>query len=427
MSITPERTKLKNGLIVLTARMPGAYSATVSVMAGVGSRYEDYDVNGGVSHFLEHLLFKGTPTRPSTKIISEQIDAVGGWSNAYTSNEMTNYYTKVPYQHVNLALEIQADMIRNSILDPEEIDRERGVVLEEMNVYQDDPASYVHRLTPSLLWPDHPLAREVLGSEAVIRTIQREAIESYLKHHYEPNNLVVVVAGRVDHDKIVAQCEALFGDMKPTQRAKALPVTKELSSTTKNVLIKDTAQAHLVVSTTAYPFLHPNVPAARLATTILGRGLSSRLFMNVRERKGLAYSINAGQESYVDTGEFEVYAGVNLEKQADAIAAIIEELQLIGREPVGEDELNKAKNQIRGGLQMAMESNSSVADRLATQQTLMGKVRSVEETLEEIEAVTAADIMRVSAEMLEPKRLRLGLITPEPDAAVATFEQLTQS
>ncbi len=419
----PQCTKLANGLQIITAAMPGAQSATVSLYVGIGSRYEDFAKNGGVSHFLEHLLFKGTKNRPSTKIISEQIDAVGGWNNAYTSNELTCFYVKLPYQHTALALDILVDMLRNSLLDPEEIDRERGVVLEEMNVYEDDPASYVHRLTPPLLWPDHPLANPVLGSEKVIQTISRAEIADYLQHHYRPEKLAVVVAGRVDHDAVVAQAERLLGDLKPTPVPEAPKVTRELSAETTAVLKKDTAQVHLVISTAAYPYRHPSDPAARLVATILGRGLSSRLFLNVRERKGLAYSINAGTENFVDTGEFGVYAGVNRAKQTEAIAAIMEELRLITVEPVSAGELDKAKNQIRGGLQMAMESNGAVADRLGTQQVLLGELRSVERTMAEIDAVTSSDIMRVAGEMLAPERLRLGIISPEPESAVAAFNQ----
>ncbi len=421
----PQHTKLPNGLQIITANMPGTYSATISMFAGVGSRYERFTENGGVSHFLEHLLFKGTTSRPSTKIISEQIDAVGGWNNAYTSAELTNFYIKVPYEHTSLAIDILADMLQNSLLDPEEIDRERGVVLEEMNVYRDDPASYVHRLTPALLWPRHPLSCDVLGSEKVIKTIPRAAIASYLRHYYQPHNLVVVAAGRVDHDKVVAQVRGLMGSMAGEKVDRPTPAVTKLATKRTATLTKDTAQVHLAIGTTAYPYRHPDDPAAKIIATILGRGLSSRLFTNVRERKGLAYSIGAGIENYVDSGEFEVYAGVNRAKQGEAITAIIEELQLITTETVAAAELAKAKNQIRGSLQMAMESSGAVADRLGTQQTLLGTTRSVEATLADIDAVSADDVTRVAADMLAPERLRLGIISPEPDTAVDTFTSLT--
>jgi predicted Zn-dependent peptidase len=237
--------------------------------------------------------------------------------------------------------------------------------------------------------------------------------------------MVVVVAGRVKHDDIVKLVERLMGDMPPGKAGTTLTVTKELAHSKTAVLHKDTAQTHLVISTVAYPFLHPNDPAAKLIATILGRGLSSRLFMNVRERQGLAYSVSAGLENFVDTGEFEVSAGVNTAKAPQAVAAILDELRRIATEPVESSELNKAKNQIRGSLEMAMEHNSTVADRAATQMILLGQLRSVEQTLQEIQAVTAADIRRVAAEMLRPGRLRLGVISSDPDPAADSFTRLT--
>jgi predicted Zn-dependent peptidase len=418
-------TTLPNKLRVATAEMADAYSVTIAIGVGVGSRHESYERNGGVSHFLEHLLFKGTQRRPSSKIISEQIDAVGGMNNAYTTNELTNYYVKMPYQHLELGVDILADMIRNSLFDPDEIDRERGVVLEEMNVSRDDPASYVYRMTPKLLWPDHPLSEDILGSEEVIRGIKRQGIVEYQRAFYRPSNMVVVAAGRVQHEMVVKLAERLMGDIKDHAIESSPPVKRELADRRSVSLTKDTAQAHLVISTVAYPFLHKHDAAAKLITTILGQGLSSRLFMSIRERQGLAYAISAGLENFVDTGEFEIYAGVNLAKTEDAVAAILEELRLIIEQPVAAEELDKAKNQIRGGLQMAMESNGAVADRMTTQLLLLGRLRSVEETLGEIEAVTVEDVQRVAAQMLAPERLRLGLIAPKPDPIVAKFEELT--
>lgn len=419
-----DQTKLANGTQIVTANLPSSYSATISIFVRVGGRYEDFQVNGGVSHFLEHLLFKGTPKRPSTKIISEQIDAVGGWNNAYTSSELTCYYVKAPYQHVQLGLDILVDMVRNALLDPEELDRERSVILEEMHMYKDEPGRYIHRLSPAMLWPGSALANEVLGSEEVIKEISRNAVADYMKKYYQAGNLVVAAAGKVDHEKFAAQVEKLMGDMPDSSPMQPEPVGTPLQGEIAATLTKDTAQAHLAISTVAYPYRHPNDPAAKIITTILGGGLSSRLFLNVRERKGLAYSVSAGAENYVDSGEFEVYAGVNLDKQADAITAIMEELDRITREPVGDEELEKGKNQIRGALQMAMESNSAVADRLGTQQTLLGTIRSVEETLADIDAVTTEEVTRVAVEMLAPERLRLGLISPEPEAAQQRFEEL---
>jgi predicted Zn-dependent peptidase len=420
-------TTLPNNLRVVTAEMPQAYSATVSVAVGVGSRHESFAKNGGVSHFLEHLLFKGTKLRPSTKIISEQIDAVGGWNNAYTSNEQTNFIIKLPYQHVELGVDILADMLQNSLFDADEIDRERGVVIEEMNVYRDDPASYVHRLTPELLWPGHPLSRDVIGSEKVIGSVQRDAIMAYQQSFYRPGNMVLAVAGRIKHEDVVAMAERFFGTMEDAPVTPIRRVTKGLADKKTNAITKDTAQTHLVIGTTSFADRHPDEVTTRIISTILGRGLSSRLFLNVRERKGLAYAVGASQESFVDTGALEVYAGVNVAKTNDAIGAILEELQLIAKEPVGEAELAKAKHQMQGSLQMSMESNSAVADRLSSELAILGKIQSVEEIIAEIEAVTVRDVQRVAQQLFGLDRLRLGIISPEADSATKHFEQLISS
>ncbi len=419
-------TTLPNGLRIVTQEMRESYSASVSVVVGVGSRYEDATTEAGISHFLEHLMFKGTKQRPSTKVISEQVDAVGGYANAYTSNELTDYYIKVPYQHVELAVDVLSDMLRNSKLDAKEIDRERGVVLEEMNVYRDNPSSYVHNLPPELLWPGHAIARDVIGTEEVIKKVNRATINSYWQRYYRPSNMVLAVAGRVKHAAVVKLAERYLGDMVDAEIPTPDPVTKLLSKQTTKALIKDTAQTHLIIAAPGYQALHPNGAAAKLLATILGHGLSSRLFLNVRERKGLAYSVNANHSSFTDTGEFQVYAGVNLAKTVDAIAAIIEELQLIVTKPVGVSELSKAKNQIRGALQMSQESNSSVADRLGYQLLLQGKIRTLKAVMAEIDAVTPKQIQAVAAEMLDPSRLRLAIISPAPKKAVTAFNRLVQ-
>lgn len=422
----PQITTLSNGLRVVTQEMRESYSATVSIAVGVGSRYENYRTEGGISHFLEHLMFKGTPKRPSTKIISEQIDAVGGFANAYTGHEMTDYYVKIPYQQVELALDILSDMLLNSKLDPTEIDRERGVVLEEMNVYRDNPARYVHRLTPKMYWPGHPLSRSILGSEAVIKRVSASAIEKYWHRYYRPSNMVVAVAGRVKHAAVVKLAERYLGHMEDAATPKFEPVKQVLSDEITVSIKKDTAQTHLVIGTTAYDRFDPKTPIAHVLTNILGGGLSSRLFLNIRENKGLAYSIGAGYSTLSDTGDFEVYAGVNSDKTVAAIEAIMEELKLITVKPVSQAEINKVKNKICASIQMSQESNGAVSDQLASYLILRGRVKSVEERVAEIEAVTIKQVQQVAAEMLSPERLRMAIITSQPQKAKQAFSRLVQ-
>lgn len=419
-------TKLPNGLKIITVEMSEAQSVSAHILIGTGSRQEDFKVNGGVSHFLEHLLFKGTKKRPSAKIISEQIDEVGGWNNAYTSNDVTNYYVKVPKRHAALALDILADMMTGSLLDPEEVNRERGVIVEEMNVYRDDPARFVGVLLPPLLWPGDPLGYDIIGTEEVINKIPRDAVASYMQKHYQPSNMVVAVAGRIKHEAVVEQVKELLGGLKKGQVAKIKPVGPKIAKELSNVVAKDTAQAHFTIGCRAYPYDHPDDPASKIITNILGRGMSSRLFVNVRERKGLAYSVYAAVQNFVDTGMFEAYAGVNLDKIPQAVEAVMEELSRIRHEMVSAEELEKAKNQARGGLQMSMEVNVNVANYFGTQLVLLDKVEDTEQTLEKIEAVTAEDVLRVAKQMLAPANLRMGIIAPDPKEAEKTFKKLVE-
>ncbi len=416
---------LDNNLKVVTAEMPEAYSATVCVAVGVGSRFESLKENNGVSHFVEHLLFKGTKKRPTTRKITEKIDAVGGKTNAYTNNEMTNYYVRMPYQHVSLGMDILSDMVQNPLFDPDEIDKERNVVLEEMNVYQDDPSSHVHTLTPGLLWPDHPISFEVLGTEDVIRHITPQNIRKFHSTYYQPGNMVLSCSGRVKHEEVVKLAEKYFGNLNDLAFERPQKVGKKLSERVVKELEKDTAQTHMVIASRGYSFTSKNSAAAKVLATILGGGLSSRLFETVREQKGLAYTVWAHADNFTDTGEFEIYAGANTSKAPEAIEAIIEELVKISKDKVGEAELNKAKQQLSGSLQMAMENNLVAADRGATQLLLTGKIKSVEATIAEIEKVTPEKLQEVAQEILALDRLRLGIISPDTQPAATRFVQLT--
>jgi predicted Zn-dependent peptidase len=422
-----KQTALDNGLRIVTAQLADARSLTVNVVVGTGSRFEDYSSNGGVSHFLEHLLFKGSKKYPSAQAIAEAVDAVGGYNNAYTGEDVTSFYIKVPAQHGDLALDILCDMIRNPLLDASEIDRERGVIIEEMNVFRDDPPRFIGTLVPELIFPDDPLGRDIIGSEEVIRRIPREAIAEYLKRHYRPNNLVVAAAGAVDHEKMVAAVREALGDMEPSELATTLPVPAKPAEDLVVTHEKPTAQAHFMVAARGYSYDDSDEAAARLVAAILGRGMSSRLFTNVRERQGLAYTVFAEVNSFVDTGLFEAYAGVNLDKIEQALDSVLHELELIRQEPVAEAELRKAQQQLRAGLEMSLENNASIADRIGLQMVLLGRVKTIDEMIESIEAVTIADVQRVAEKMLAPQQLRLAIIAPEPMPVAVHFEKRLSS
>lgn len=419
-----QQTTLKNGLKIITAELRDARSLTANIVVGTGSRYEDFKANGGVSHFLEHLLFKGTKKYPSAQVIAEAIDAVGGFNNAYTSEDLTLYYIKVPAAHGELALDILADMIARPLIEPEEVDRERGVIVEEMNVYRDDPARFVGTIIPELIFPNNPLGQDIIGTEEVINSIPAEDIRAYQQRYYRPNNMTVAVAGRVKHEDVVRQVETALGELEPAERPVLVKVGAELAEELAVTQAKPTAQAHFMVAARAYAYDHPDDQAAKVLTAILGRGMSSRLFTNVRERQGLAYTVYSDLNNYVDTGMFHAYAGVNLDKVEQAVASVLHELERVRDEPVSEAELHKAQQQLRAGLEMSLESNGSVAERLGVQLMLTGKVKSVDDTIAEIEAVTVADVQRVAQEMLAPRGLRFAIIAPEPEAAAEHFKDI---
>ena len=415
------QSTLENGLRIVTASLADARSVTVNIVVGTGSRFEDYRTNGGVSHFLEHLLFKGSKKYPTAQDIAEAVDAVGGYNNAYTTEDVTSFYIKVPARHGELALDILSDMVKNPLLDPVEIDRERGVIIEEMNVFRDDPSRYIGTLVPALIFPDNPLGKDVIGSEEVINSISPKAIQEYLQERYRPNNLVVAVAGAVDHDAVVEQLTATLGELKAGELAEITPVVEGLDHDLVVTHSKPTAQAHFMVAARGYAYDDPDEPAARLVAAVLGRGMSSRLFTNVRERQGLAYTVFAEVNPYVDTGLFEAYAGVNLDKITQALDSVLHELAVIRDEAVSAAELDKAKQQLIAGLEMSLESNGNIADRIGTQLVLLGQVRAIEDTIARIEAVTSADVQRVAQAMLAPDRLRFALIAPDPQEAAQHF------
>lgn len=419
--MTVKQTTLENGLRIVTARLADARSLTVNIVIGTGSRYEDYAKNGGVSHFLEHLLFKGSKKYPTAQTIAEAVDAVGGYNNAYTGEDVTSFYIKVPAQHHELAIDILCDMVKNPLLDPVEVDRERGVIVEEMNVFRDDPPRFIGTLVPQLIFPDNPLGREIIGSEEVIKAIPRDDIAAYQQLHYRPGNMVVAAAGAVDHDALVAQVKAALGDLKTAERAVFKPVTEAPADDLSVVLAKPTAQAHFIVASRGYAYADADEAASRLVAAILGRGMSSRLFTNVRERQGLAYTVYSEVNSYVDTGVFEAYAGVNIDKTEQAISSVMHELERIRQEPVDGAELRKAQQQLRAGLEMSLENNASIADRIGLQMVLMDRVKPIDEMIEQIEAVTVKDVQRVAQKMLAPRELRFAIIAPEPEAAAVHF------
>ena len=405
-----QKTTLDNGLRVITETMPHTRSVSICIFVGVGSRYET-EPQAGVSHFIEHLCFRGTPKRTTAKEISEAIEGVGGIINAGTDKELTVYWCKVAQPHFTLALDVLTDILRNSRFDPADIERERQVITEEINMSKDSPSQLVNMLIDELLWPQHPLGRDIAGSKESVAAISRETIVDYLAHQYLPTNTVVSIAGAGGHGEMISAVEQALGewiDLKPNPK---YPAYKERPFPRLRIEKKDTEQAHLCLALSGLPLLHPKRFVLDLLNVILGEGMSSRLFTEIRDRLGLAYSINSYAEHFLDTGSITVYAGVEPKKLRVAIKAILEQLSRL-KEPVPQAELTKAKELSKGRLLLRMEDSRSVAGWMGGQEILLGEILSVDQLIAIIDTITTEELKELAQELLVSSQLRLAVVGP---------------
>ncbi len=416
-----EKVVLNNGLRVIFAPLTSVMSTTAIVLCGAGSRYETRQTNG-ISHFLEHMFFKGTKRRPTAVEISHELDAIGADYNAFTGKENTGYHIKVATKHLPLVIDMLADMVWNSKFDRAEIEKERGVIIEELNMYEDTPMRKVAEVYEALLWGDQPLGWEIGGRKEVIKKIQQADFFDYIDKRYAPNNMVVALAGNFSREKTLSDVRARFGHAKNREVAGFLPVSESQRKPALKVSYKKTDQAHLVVGVRGLKMAHPDRYNAAVLGTILGGGMSSRLFINVREKRGLAYYVRADHESYLDTGTLAASAGVDLKRIDEAIKVILSEFSQITKSEVGERELKKAKEYIKGKLILAWEDSRTVAFSHGIDELLEGRVRSLKEYLKRIDEVEAADIKRLAQFLFANSKLNLAVIGPFKDET--RFEKL---
>lgn len=391
---------LDGGARLVTAPMRDRASASLVLMFAVGSRYES-DRVGGASHFIEHLFFKGTARRPTAKEIAEAIEGVGGVINASTDKEVTTYWTRVPAQHLGLAVEVLFDIVTNSKLTADDIDRERMVILEELKMYQDLPQDYVHSLFEEVMWPGHPLGRDIGGTLASVSAISRDDLVGYIEHHYSLDKLVVSLSGGIQTE---AAAELVTAQLKPMLKVESAgyePAPGPLDKPDLAFLSKKTEQAHICLGTRGVSYLDEDRHALDLINTILGEGMSSRLFLEIRERRGLAYDVHSYTSKHRDGGYFAVYAGVDPGKAAETVDAVLAELRKIIDEPVPESELIKAREFTKGRLMLGLESTNAMASWLGQQELLAGRIRPVQEVVDRIDAIDQAEIRRVAKRVLE--------------------------
>jgi predicted Zn-dependent peptidase len=405
-----ERTALASGPRVISARMPGARSVSIAAYVLAGSRLET-DAEAGVAHFMEHLTFKGTSAYPTTRAISEAIEGVGGSFNAATDRESTVYWVRVPRRESQRAVDVLGELIVRPTLAEREIENERGIIVEEIRSYLDDPSEYCQILFQTALFGDGPLGREICGDEAGIRALPAETIRSFWGLAYRPANTVVAVAGDLAHSEAVDLVAAAFGTgngvLPGYAPAPALPAGPRIA-----VGKRATAQAQLCLGLPALHRDHPDSWTLAVLNAVLGDGMSSRLFLSVREERGLAYDVSSGLVDYADAGALEISAGVDPDGIPAALEAILAELVRLRDEPVPGDELEKAKRYLAGGMELRMDDTRHVASWIGGQEALHDRVLTLDEALEAVMAVDAVSVQEVAGRLFLDAGLRLAVVAP---------------
>ncbi|OGJ56870.1 hypothetical protein A3H22_02635 [Candidatus Peribacteria bacterium RIFCSPLOWO2_12_FULL_55_15] len=404
---------LHSGLQILTAPSDGTASVTVLVFAGAGSRYEK-EKERGVSHFLEHMFFKGGKKYPTTKDVSIAIDGIGGDFNAFTAKEYAGYYVKVAAKHTELACDVLSDMLLNASFPPKEIDKERGVIMEEERMYQDTPMYRAGWDFEELLYGDHPLGWDTIGKEEVIHSVTQADFQKHKDLLYTPNNLVLAFAGKVTKKDAEKLAEQYFSDIAGKQDRTFLPF-KTYNKERVFLRTKTTEQAHLVIGVPGIPSQHKNHFANKLLSIILGGNMSSRMFLNIREAHGLCYYISTEVDSYLDAGSLATRAGVDQSRLYEAVKRIREEYMLCAKKGILPEELRRAKEYLKGKITLSLEDSEERANFYGKQALLYPKIRTIAEYFHEIDRVTKEQVSALAARLLKPEELRLVVIGKEKD------------
>lgn len=406
-----QKITLKNGLRLITSPMPNLQSVSVGVFVGAGSRYENRP-QAGISHFIEHLLFKGTHMRPTSRDIAATIDGVGGVLNGGTGKESTVYWCKVAHAHFPLALNLLADMIRHSLLNSDDIESERRVITEELNMEMDSPSQRADMLINELLWPDHPLGQEIVGYKETLTDMSREMILDFVTHQYTPSNIVISIAGGISTEEAISCTEEAFGDWETTQPViPFLPANGIRKKQRIQTETRETEQVNLCLAVPGLSSTHPDRFILNIFNAVLSGGMSSRLFVEIRDKRALAYDIHSYTDYLSDTGALVIYAGVNPANTGNAITAILEEIKK-AIEKIPDDELAKTKEYIKGRLLLRMEDSSHVSSWLGTQELMKETIMTVDDINHAIDAVTKADVQRVSQKLFTSENLLLALVGP---------------
>jgi predicted Zn-dependent peptidase len=406
-----ELTTLDNGLRVLTVTLPHVQSVSLGFFMAVGSRFESQELSGA-SHFIEHMLFKGTRRWPTARDVAEAIEGRGGMFNASTGLETTLYWAKVAAADVPQALDVLSDMLLQPTFDPEEMEKERTVIAEEINYSLDAPDSLAQILVSQLQWPDHPLGRDIAGTRETVAHLSRSSMLAYLADHYLPGATILGMAGQIRHQDALDLARHYLGEWASGPLRTWDPAPPDHHGPSLQIEFRPTEQAHLAFSFCGPSRNDPRRPAVRLLNVILGEGMRSRLFQEVRERLGLAYSVDSWVSSLEDTGSVGIYAGVGVNRAQEALQAILRQLDLLRQEPVPEDELERVKQFVRGRVLLSLENSFAVGNWYARQALQGPEVLEPEESLAELEAVQVSDIQELAADTFQAARLNLAIVGP---------------
>lgn len=402
---------LSNGLTVLTVPSSDAESVVVDFFVKTGSRSESEKENG-IAHFLEHFLFKGTEHYPSALAISELVDSIGGEMNANTGKEHTQYYIKAKSSYLPLIFEVLTDMLQAPLLDPVELEKEKGVIVEEINMYKDTPMYEIENILERIMWPDTALGRDIAGSKGTVTAFTREMFQSYLEKHYQTANMILGVSGKFNNKQLEGLIKKHWSKLPKKKFHSWSKVVDGQDEPRVEVQFKETEQAHLTLGFKGFPYGDKRNSAAQVLAAILGGGMSSRLFTEVREKRGLAYYVRCHPSSYQDTGVFQVSSGVQVNAIEQAITVILSELDRIATATVDSKELNKAKEYIKGKTTLALEDNQVRLDWFLDQVAFQKQIRTPSDAFERIDKVTAKDITKVAKELFNRNKLSLAVIGP---------------
>ena len=417
------RQKLPNGLTIITEQMQHIRSASIGVWLQTGSRDEDAEWNG-ISHFIEHMVFKGTKHRTAEEI-ARQVDSIGGNMDAFTAKECICFNVKVLDEHVPTALDILSDLVLNPVFDAADIARERGVIMEEIKMDEDNPDYLVHEIFTQNFWKDHPLGKPILGTKETVKRFERPSVVDAYDHRFSPGNIIVSAAGNLNHDRFVELVTGHFKHMKPLKNgnngfhSSAPKIVSRIILRNKKAL----EQVQLCLGVPAHPIAHEKRHAGYVLNTLLGGGMSSRLFQNIRERQGLAYSIYSDLNPYRDTGCLAVYAGTSLASASKVVQSVVGEFRKLKAEPVPEEELRRSKAQLKGSLMLSLESSTARMSNLARQEMYFDRFYDLDELIEKIEAVTAEDLTGLAKEFFKTESVALTALGNLPGLKI-TRDQL---